>query len=232
MRCRCLFSINSYIFGQFQSELVPAATQTNSADSQYRYSKTIPTQLSLLIFAFIYQLLLVYDALSNQNTIQVIGLVIMNLGIVIYTGIQKDQVHTAFQQLASAHFLPETYWSEVEGALIALPCIVALFTVLLAFLAWKLYQEFGWKIYKQIGADIRMKRRFLVYHVRRNIFCLSCSLLNSLPDLYRPLEVRLFLVHWFRGPVFSYRRRNSILRKGIDNCGSSDPYYPPYRGRL
>jgi hypothetical protein len=93
----------------------------------------------------------------------------MNFGIVIYTGIQKEQVHTAFLQLSSARFLPQAYWDQVEGALIALPCLVALFSLVLAFLAWKLYQEFGWKIYKQIGADIRMKRRFLIYHVRWHI---------------------------------------------------------------
>jgi len=35
----------------------------------------------------------------------------------------------------------------------------------LAFLSWQLYKEFGWKIYKQIGADPRMKRRYLIYQI-------------------------------------------------------------------
>lgn len=89
----------------------------------------------------------------------------MNFGILIYTGIQKEQIEQAYKQLLKSNFIPVEYWSQVEGALIALPCLVALFTMILAFIAWKLYQEFGWKIYKQIGADIRMKRRFLVYQI-------------------------------------------------------------------
>ena len=143
---------------------MPAAADPNAAD-RARWTKSIPTTLSLLIFAFLYELVLVYDALSNQNTIQVIGLVMMNFGIVIYTGIQKDQVYQSYTELQKLHFIPVDYWSEVQGALTALPCLIALFTIIVAFLAWKLYQEFGWKIYKQIGADLRMKRRFLVYQV-------------------------------------------------------------------
>jgi hypothetical protein len=144
--------------------LVKAAADPNAAD-RARWAKSIPTTLSLLIFAFIYQLVLVYDALKNQNTIQVIGLVIMNFGIVIYTGIQKDQVYQSYTELLKINFIPKDYWSEVSGAVTALPCLIALFTIIMAFIAWKLYQEFGWKIYKQIGADLRMKRRFLLYQV-------------------------------------------------------------------
>jgi len=157
-------ALEAYVFGQFQSELHPEAANPH-AEGQAKWAKTIPTQLALLIFAFVYELLLVYDALSNQNTIQVIGIVVMNFGILVYTGIQKEQIHEAYRQLVKDAFIPKEYWSQVVGTLIVLPCLVALFSVILAFIAWKLYQEFGWKIYKQIGADIRMKRRFLVYQI-------------------------------------------------------------------
>jgi len=58
------------------------------------------------------------------------------------------------------------YFNEVEGYLTAIPCVVALGTALLAFVAWKLYGEFGWNIYKQIGADRRLRNRFFIYQVR------------------------------------------------------------------
>jgi hypothetical protein len=100
----------------------------------------------------------------------------MNFGIIIYTGIQRDQVHEAYEQLLASKFIPASYWSQVEGAVIALPCIIALFTAIMGYLAWKLYEEFGWKIYKQIGADLRMKRRFLVYQVS-SVNCVQAKVL-------------------------------------------------------
>jgi hypothetical protein len=39
-------------------------------------------------------------------------------------------------------------------------------SVLMTFVAWKLYDEFAWTIYKHISADLRMKRRYLTYQVR------------------------------------------------------------------
>jgi hypothetical protein len=158
-------ALESYIFGQFQSELLPEA-RNPLAQNNGKYARAIPCQLALLIFGFIYQLCLTYDALSNQNTIQVIGLAIMNAGLIIYTGIQYQQVYHAFVTLSEAQFLPADYFSQVQGTLIALPAVLALFSIVLAFLAWQLYKEFGWKIYKQIGADPKMKRRYLTYQVR------------------------------------------------------------------
>jgi hypothetical protein len=129
------------------------------------YPRSISTYLSLLIFAFVYQMILVYDALQAQNTIQVIGLVAMNVGILIYTAIQKDQIKDAHDALNHDGLIDPQYWTDVKPYLIALPCIIALGTALLAFVAWKLYDEFAWTIYKQISADLRLKRRYLIYQV-------------------------------------------------------------------
>lgn len=156
--------IYRYVFGKFQQALVPAATDQSSADTK-KYSKAIPVDLSLLIFGFLYQLVLVWDALRSQNTIQIIGLVAMNFAITIYTAIQKDQVKTAVSNLVTGRFITWDYWDAVDSYLTALPCVVALGTIILGIIAWKLYGEFGWNIYKKIGADRRMKNRYLIYQV-------------------------------------------------------------------
>jgi hypothetical protein len=130
--------------------------------------RSIPTYLSLLIFGFVYQLVLVYDALANKNTIQIIGLCIMNLGILVYTAIQIDQIKDATKALISKHMIEEGYWGIVQPYLITLPCVIALGSVLLGYAAWKLYDEFAWTIYKTISADLRLKRRYLVYQVRQS----------------------------------------------------------------
>lgn len=109
--------------------------------------------------------MLVYDGLAAKNTIQIIGLVAMNLAILVYTAIQFDQILDAANGLRALAFIEPEFWDSVMPYLIAVPVIIGMGTICLAFVAWKLYGEFAWTIYKQISADLRMKKRFLVYQV-------------------------------------------------------------------
>lgn len=117
------------------------------------------------MFGYIYQLILVYDALRMKNTIQIIGLVLYNAGILLYAGIQFDQIDDAIKSLIRQKFIVFNFWHTIKPMLIALPVLMGVFTVLFAFIAWKLYDEFAWTIYKHISADLRMKRRYLTYQV-------------------------------------------------------------------
>lgn len=79
-----------------------------------------------------------------------------------------DQIHDAVGQLESAPGGSEIdyrAYPDVKPFLIAIPCIIAVGTVCLSFVAWKLYDEFAWTIYKHISADLRMKRRYLTFQV-------------------------------------------------------------------
>jgi hypothetical protein len=129
--------------------------------------KTIPTYLTLFIFGFLYQLVLVYDSLRLKNTIQVIGLCMYNVGMLIYASIQYDQIDKAIDGLLTKGYVkPDTtVWQDIQPYLVAVPCIIALFTIIMSVIAWKLYDEFAWTIYKHISADLRMKRRYLTYQV-------------------------------------------------------------------
>jgi hypothetical protein len=118
------------------------------------------------MFGYLYQLFLVWDALRMKNTIQVIGIVIYNVGILVYAGIQYDQIRDAADILLSKAFIPADFWSNVQPMLIAVPAFMAFATLIFAFIAWKLYDEFAWTIYKHISADLRLKRRYLTYQVR------------------------------------------------------------------
>ena len=155
-----------YIFAVFQEALEPGATTQPQA-------RTIPTYLTLFIFGFIYDLVLVWDALRLQNTIQVIALCIYNFALLIYAAVQRNQIKDVVDQLTKpsagepVYLDPRsTVWATTQPFLVAVPCIIALGTVLLSFVAWKLYDEFAWSIYKHISADLRMKRRYLTYQVR------------------------------------------------------------------
>lgn len=145
-----------YVFADFQTHLEQKADKSSS-------SKTIPTFLSLYIFGFVYELILVYDALRLKNTIQIIGICICNVGLLIYGAVQIEQIQEAVDNLNGA--LDIDLWRQTKPILIAIPCIIALGSVLMTGVAWKLYDEFAWTIYKHISADLRMKRRYLTYQI-------------------------------------------------------------------
>jgi len=151
-------ALEGYIFGKFQASLKGEAESTQQ-------SRTIPTYLAVFMFGYIYQLVLVYDALRLKNTIQVIGLCLYNIGILIYAAIQMDQIKDAVNQLDVTGDIEHGFWEIVKPILITLPCLMALGTALLSFIAWKLYDEFAWTIYKHISADLRLKRRYLTYQI-------------------------------------------------------------------
>ena len=105
-----------------------------------------------------------------KNTIQVIGVCIANLALLVYTAIQVDQIQTAISVLNMNAALKtgatsNELWGQVKPFLVAIPAIIAFATVIMVFISWKLYQEFAWDILKNIGADYRMKKRFLHYQV-------------------------------------------------------------------
>ncbi|TVY88803.1 UPF0658 Golgi apparatus membrane protein, partial [Lachnellula willkommii] len=166
-----VLAMESYIFARFQESLLGGKDHPTIP-----LVKTIPTYLTLFIFGFLYQLVLVYDALRLKNTIQVIGLCFYNCGMLIYASIQYDQVNKAIVGLRdwndpkSNNPLPyiapaDNVWPIIRPYILAVPCIIAFFTILMSVIAWKLYDEFAWTIYKHISADLRMKRRFLTFQI-------------------------------------------------------------------
>ncbi|OLN84400.1 UPF0658 Golgi apparatus membrane protein C23H3.04 [Colletotrichum chlorophyti] len=163
----CL-TFESYVFWKFQTGLTDQDVRTTASDNTDSPRKTIPTFLTLFIFGFLYELVIVWDALRAKNTIQVIGVCIANLALLVYTAIQVDQIEEAIGQLQNLNALrdpTEDMWAAVKPYLVAIPCILALGTIAMAFTAWKLYQVFAWDILKTIGADYRMKKRFLHYQI-------------------------------------------------------------------
>ncbi|KAF4949496.1 hypothetical protein FGADI_8873 [Fusarium gaditjirri] len=161
--CICF---EAYVFGKFQVNL---GTHISAPKVQSQY-KTIPTFLTLFIFGFLYTLVVVWDALRQKNTIQVIGVCFSNLALMVYTTIQVDQISEAFDILEKNNALKRgmtaaELWHDVKPYLVAIPAIIALATLVMGFLSWKIYQEYAWDILKNIGADYRMKKRFLHYQI-------------------------------------------------------------------
>ena len=161
-QCMAALALEGFVFGQFQASLQLGRRKNDPPGD----ALTIPTYLALFIFGFIYELVLVWDALRMKNTIQVIGICLCNLALFIYAAVEMTQVDRAVYRLESEGFIELGTWAQLRPYLIAGPCVIALGTACLAFTAWKLYDEFAWTIYKHISADLRLKRRFLTYQVR------------------------------------------------------------------
>ena len=76
-----------------------------------------------------------------------------------------DQIQTAVINLSRNNEIDLHVWTTIRPFLIAIPCLIAIGTVFMSVVAWKLYDEFAWTIYKHISADLRMKRRYLTFQV-------------------------------------------------------------------
>jgi len=152
-----VLAFEGFVFGRFESSVY---NRTHSPET-----KAIPTYLSLFIFSHIFQIILAWDSLRLKNTIQTIGLCLFNGALLIYAVIQIFQIRTAIRILGARIGTATGLFEDVHPFLIAIPCVIALGTVLLAVITGALYREFGWSVYKHIGADVRMKRRYLLFQI-------------------------------------------------------------------
>ncbi|KAJ5162028.1 hypothetical protein N7492_007420 [Penicillium capsulatum] len=121
--------------------------------------------LGLYIFALLYESVLCYDALRRQNTFQLAGLCICNLGLFIYGILQMKEIKGTIMGSAQSIALGNKIWAMYNVELILVPVFLGVGTVAMLFMTWRLRAEFSWSIYKTVSADLRMNRRFLTYQV-------------------------------------------------------------------
>ncbi|CAG8617619.1 5995_t:CDS:2 [Paraglomus brasilianum] len=147
--------LEAFVFSkhlEIVSILTPNANATQYGDEskeEYANARSISVYHVLFIVAQFFQLGIYIDAIHNQNTIQIIALMLFEFGILIYSVIQVYQSVQILKTVAEQiNILP------YEITIIVLIFILANG---FAYLAYKLYQEFGWSIYKKIGADMAMR---------------------------------------------------------------------------
>lgn len=153
-----VLAFEGYVFGTFETNI----RGHPSSESQLR---AIPTYLALFIFAMLMQLVLAWDALRLKSTIQIVGLVLYNLAMLIYSAIQIDQIREALDTMMQEGQAKQPIFPAIEPFLITIPCVITLAMVSMIFVAFRLYPEFGWTIYKYIGADLKMKRRYMTFQI-------------------------------------------------------------------
>ncbi|KAI3630108.1 hypothetical protein MIR68_011543 [Amoeboaphelidium protococcarum] len=122
----------------------------------------IPVYLMIFLFSQVFQVVLCFDAVLHQNTIQIIAFVIFDALVFAYSLFQYFQLKDALAFASVSTVVGEDKFS---GVLIAISVVLGVCLIAFVYLAFKLYLEFGWKIYKKIGADPRMKKMYRLYQI-------------------------------------------------------------------
>lgn len=157
---------------------LPALPSGNTSSPRFPYLDVVdksranhdalPVYFGLFFFAQFFQFVLCCDAARTQNTIQILVLAAFNFLLLLYACVQLSQNSSAnafFTKVAEYYNLSFNISKDNIPLEISIIVILIVFAVSFAFIAFKLYQEYGWNIYKRIGADLQMRRRFTIYHV-------------------------------------------------------------------
>jgi len=122
-----------------------------------------------VIFALsqVFQIYLLLDAAIGRNSIELIAFVWFHYCCFVYSILQIFQVQG----------LQNDWEAQNPGAssgslflnssilLITSSVILGLFSLIVTWLAYKLFQDYGWDVYKHIGADIARKNMLRRYHI-------------------------------------------------------------------
>ncbi|CAG8666816.1 26196_t:CDS:2 [Gigaspora margarita] len=156
----------------------------------------------IILLSNVFLLFFCYDAIFNQNTIQIITVVIVNYAIGIVAAIQIVEVYrwkTQAVECVSAfsvfNFRVQIY--EVPSIVILLLC-----ATMMGFFTWKLYQQFGWNIYKRIGADRNMQKIFrsmliFVMHLKLDLFFMVVLSVVACVVLSQNDKLKSTPLYWF-----------------------------------
>lgn len=139
----------------------------NSSFSKVGLGKGIPIYLIIFVFSQVFQIILAYDAVRAQNTIQIIGFVLFNICCLVYAVFQLTQIKSSIcsDQPCNDDGVGTTLLGHISPFLISVAVVLGACDIIYVYLGARLYQEFGWKIYKKIGADPKMRNNYRWYQI-------------------------------------------------------------------
>ncbi|KDN48223.1 hypothetical protein K437DRAFT_222822 [Tilletiaria anomala UBC 951] len=147
-------SVESVLLARFNTQ--------KSIEMDVAKERALPVFLVVFGLAHLYQILLAIDAVVNKNMILVIGMLLMNGCMLVYSGIQigeiRDVLGTGVVAGTGQHIPVQVLTGLIPG-------VVGAAEVAFGALFVPLWKEYGWRIYKQIGADRGLKRRYLHYQI-------------------------------------------------------------------
>ncbi|KAI8352141.1 hypothetical protein EDC96DRAFT_286474 [Choanephora cucurbitarum] len=126
----------------------------------------IPVYLMIFIFSQVFQVLIAWDAVRAQNTIQIIAFLLFNICCFAYAVFQFKQIGDAIDpNTVSTEQLAASLSYLISRLLIVIAVIIGVCQVVYCYIGARLYQEFGWKIYKKIGADPEIRNMYRWFQI-------------------------------------------------------------------
>ncbi|CAG8553117.1 34384_t:CDS:2 [Racocetra persica] len=138
--------------------------------SLFRMNNIEEENVIFIIFQ-LFQMWLCFNAVYNQNTIQIITISIINYLCALFGIVQVFEVKKWYADLESAcpkkfdYLDPQFYNYDMP-----LVFVLLVFATIMAFLSWKLFRQFGWNIYRKIGADIKIQSIIYMDDIRTKKF--------------------------------------------------------------
>ncbi|KAM0293157.1 hypothetical protein HYE67_007918 [Fusarium culmorum] len=134
---------------------------------------TVPTNLAIFVFGFIFQLLFMADAIRLKSTAQAMLTCVLNAGFLPLAIYQRKQIWECIESFSDSRdtngdslvHLDKPIWHDIGGILFAMPFIVGACTVFLVVTVWYLKQYFDWQAYRNVGADARFKKIRTIHQV-------------------------------------------------------------------
>lgn len=124
-------------------------------------TKAIGVYTSIYILAHLFQIILCWEALLAENTMQIVTMCIFCLGTTGYGVFQGYQI--ASLQPVNEH---------LRFYLMAIPILSSVFLIISGVIVGKVVNEFGWTMFKRLGADPKMRKLYQTYEM----FLLSAKL--------------------------------------------------------
>ncbi|WVO14277.1 hypothetical protein L204_101909 [Cryptococcus depauperatus] len=152
-------AIASAVFGLVEVNVVDQGVKT----------KTVPVYLVIFLFAQIFSLLYVFDALRARNIVQLILHLCLTFMLFLYSILQIPQTRIALGDVTGpcGRFSnctgPKSLYNTLLGLLVVPPIIFGLALIAFGMLVRQLYVQFGWAVFRLVGASPDMKNMHRAY---------------------------------------------------------------------
>ena len=219
--------VDSFLLYRFDQRLLSLSFNTDSdAESSRKHALGLtPTYLVILVLGLLYHISLSWDTLRLQNTIQICGVCCFAAAMSTYSMAEVIEVRSAVSDFRIHMPAGGALLTAAEsGLLVAIPAVLAITTLGLCFLAWKLSQMFAWTIYKSFSADMNIRKRYTLLEVSgiKAFLAQAGTLTIANAALRYTPEIRLFLLPRLRGSTASSSRWSSGIANWEDRALSYD----------
>ncbi|RIB18043.1 hypothetical protein C2G38_2185742 [Gigaspora rosea] len=169
-------------------------------DPSYDRMYNIQSENIVFMVFQVFQLFLCMNAVYNQNTIQIITIAATNFLCGLYGIVQIFEISKWISDLQKNCPTNPTFTGQFRSQYgsndIPLVVFLVIFASIIAFVSFKLYQEFGWNIYKRIGADIQMQKIYktmliFVLLLKIDLFFVLLTGIEAIATLHHETEPRL-----------------------------------------